>query len=427
MQRDNKPSRISRRQAVQLAVLRSFTNAPAELDRLLDLSPPEWKRLLYWLDVSGLALYFFVRLPDLGLAKHLPLEVLERLQQNVTDNSMRMKAMAAEAVAIQMSFKNHGLECALLKGFSLWPHSVPSFELRSQLDIDFLVAPSDLASAQAIVAQRGYHLRGHSGRSWEYKDEPVPRTSIKQLYQDTGSRSVELHAATTSASQAHLRRRESLPFQGILMPVLSPEDLFLGQALHLYKHLASEGARAAHGVELYRHILYRWNDRAFWGRLRVLTEEDAGARFALGFVVALLTGAMGPFAPEALTSWTTERLPEFAHRWIDRFGLSAALGNAGGSKLSMILQDELEAHGLRAAAPKRQKVLPTRLPPRIEQAVPGETFAQSLGRNKRQSLFVLRRLRFHVIEGARLAFERARWKGVEARHQQTNDNSLTHA
>src|ERR1700761_7861780 len=100
---------MSRQRALQCVVFRSFADHRSDLEILEALPARDWKKLLYWLDISGLALYFLVRLQELGLAGLLPPAVAERLEQNLHDNSQRMDSMIAESIAIQSSFQMRDL------------------------------------------------------------------------------------------------------------------------------------------------------------------------------------------------------------------------------------------------------------------------------------------------------------------------------
>ena len=55
---------------------------PEYIDRLMTLTPGKWRKLLHWLDVSGLSLYFVNRVNELNLQGSLPVAVNQRLQQN---------------------------------------------------------------------------------------------------------------------------------------------------------------------------------------------------------------------------------------------------------------------------------------------------------------------------------------------------------
>lgn len=61
------------------------------------------------------------RMTELQLADMLPSTVLERLEQNLIDNTERTRGMIDESVAIQRSFQDADLSYAVLKAFSLYP------------------------------------------------------------------------------------------------------------------------------------------------------------------------------------------------------------------------------------------------------------------------------------------------------------------
>jgi hypothetical protein len=394
------------------AVLLTFCEPlPAKHSRLLHLSPKDWEDLLCWLDTSGLALYFFDRLDELGLLETLPLAVIKRLQQSFTDNSGRINAMIAESVKIQRRFQEAGLSYAVLKGFSLWPISVPNLELRSQLDLDFLVEERGAGEARSILEDFGYRLHAISGRSWELKVDENRPPSLNNLYKAGVSRTAELHLESSSRSGPSLLSRiQRLPFHGVLMPVLSPVDLLLGQGLHLYKHVSSEFARTAHLIEFRRHVIARFDDDAFWAQLRHRVSNEPEASLRLGVVIFLISRAMGEFAPPALSSWTVDHLPANARLWVDLYGCRSALASFPGSKLYLLLEKELESEGLAAKRSLREALLPRRLPPAISHSIAGEALRERASRYCWQLHFIFFRLRFHVIEGVRYLYESIFWR-----------------
>jgi hypothetical protein len=409
----NAPLHVRKRtQQLREAILLTFCTPPPErCTRLDNLSDKEWQPLLQWLDTSGLALYFLDRITALRQRHILPASVLSRLGQNLTDSTTRIDAMIAESTAIHKSFQQAGLSYATLKGFSLWPISVPKLELRSQLDLDFLVADNSSIEARKILETRGYRLHAISGRSWEFKANQSAAYTLKDLYKPTPQRSVELHIETASESKASLlARTEHLCFHGVCTPVLSPVDLFLGQGLHLYKHLCSEFSRTAHIIEFRRHIIARYKQDEFWEDLRKLVGGNTRAAAALGFVTLLITRVMGDFAPEAFTSWTISELPAAARQWIGLYGSRTVFASFPGSKLYLLLQTGMQEAGLPAKRPLRYALLPRGLPPAIAHGAPGETLPARIQRYRRQVHFVLFRLQFHILEGLRYLFESARWR-----------------
>lgn len=403
---------LNRAQQLREAVLLTFCDPmPAECERLQNLSGREWKPLLTWLDTSGMALYFLDRLADLGRSGMLPAEILARLQQNRVDNAERTAGMIAESSAIHLGFQNAGLSYAALKGFSLWPVSVPKPELRSQLDLDFLISARCAPEARRILEAGGFHLKAISGRSWEFKTSEPGKISLKNLYKPTPHRSVELHLEADDLGQASLlARTEKLSFHDVCMPVLHPVDLFLGQGMHLYKHVCGEFWRTAHLIEFRRHVMARYHDAAFWQALRKLAEGNLRASVGLGVVTLLTSHTMGDFAPDELTCWTVDRLPARVRLWVERYGRRSVFASHPGGKLYLLLQKELERAGLTGRRSLRQALLPSRLPPAIALGSANETLPERFVRQRRQAYFTLLRLRFHLVEGLRYLWESTRWQ-----------------
>ncbi|QHN05434.1 nucleotidyltransferase family protein [Granulicella sp. WH15] len=403
---------LSHAQQLREAALLIFCDPmPAECERLRNLSSRKWQSLLTWLDTSGTSLYFLDRLTQVERCDVLPPVVLARLQQNLFDNTERTGGMIAESTAIQLGFQNAGLSYAALKGFSLWPLSVPRPELRSQLDLDFLISARNAPEARRILEGRGFRLKAISGRSWEFKSSEPGKASLKDLYKPTSHRCVELHLEADDLGEASLlARTEKLYFHGVFMPVLHPVDLFLGQGMHLYKHVCGEFWRTAHLIEFRRHVLARYHDRGFWRELRKLAEDNLRASVGLGVIALLTSQTMGDFAPEEFTCWTVDRLPVRIRLWVERYGRRSVVASHPGDKLYLLLQQELERVGLTAKRSLRQALLPRRLPPAIAHGSSNESLLARLVRYRRQVYFVLFRLRFHLVEGLRYLWESIRWR-----------------
>src|SRR5271170_362294 len=167
---ESAPNLLRKEQLMREAALGILCDASSNRRwQLQNLSEKEWWRLVRWLDISGLALYFPNRVLELELCEMLPSDILARLQQNLLDNSKRTRGMIAESVSIQQEFQKAGLSYAVLKGFSLWPCSVLKPELRSQFDLDFLIDEKSLPEARQILERKGYCLFDFSGRSWSFK------------------------------------------------------------------------------------------------------------------------------------------------------------------------------------------------------------------------------------------------------------------
>ena len=397
------------------AVLLTFCDPlPEQCSRLLNLSSQQWRNLLHWLDISGLALYFLDRLVELDLCHVLPPAVLTRLHLNLIDNTERTRGMISESIAIQKGFQEAGLLYASLKGLSLWPSSVPMPELRSQFDLDFLVGEQSAPEARRILERRGYRLYAISGRSWEFKLNERPGISLKDIYKDLRSYAVELHIEPGGRdSSSPLHRLERRELHGMSMPVLQPVDLLLGQGLHAYKHICGEFLRTAHLLEFRRHVLAHRDEYTFWDELQCAGRENPRASLGLGVVTLLITRVMGDFAPEALTRWTVRCLSRPVRLWVEMYGHRIVLGSYPGSKLYLLLQRELEFAGTPGKRSLRQVLLPSRLPPPVIQALPNEALPVGIRRCCMQLELILLRLRFHVVEGLRYALESNRWRRMK--------------
>jgi hypothetical protein len=405
-------SSLSREQLIRQAVLLAFCDPmPSQCLLLFHLSGKEWRRLLYWLDVSGLALYLFDRLVELGLTDKVPQAVVDRLQQNTIDNTKRTHGMVEESVAIQREFQRAGLSYSVIKGLSLCPEAVPRPELRHQFDLDFLVSGKNISEASHILVHRGYRLYAVSGKSWEFKINEVPHGSLKDMYKSSPEHAVELHVepdATSSSSRlSRITRRE---LSGILMPVLSPVDLFLGHGLHAFKDVCSAFSRASHLLEFYRHVIVHRDDTMFWMELRCKAECDRRACLGIGVVAYLLTSIMGDFAPKELTDWTVETLPPSVRLWVDMYGRRTVFGKPPGTKLYLLLKRELEDTGAPMKPFIGKTLLPLRMPPPVIRGSSNETLSIRIARYHLQCRIIFSRLGFHLIEGFRYAWESYRWR-----------------
>jgi hypothetical protein len=183
----------------------------------------------------------------------------------------------------------------------------------------------------------------------------------------------------------------------------------------LYKHLCGEHYRASHLIEFRRHVIARFHEDAFWQELRELTKNDPQARRALGFVTLLISHVTGEFAPQALTCWTVDCLPRRARLWVEKYGHKLALSSFPGSKLYLLLQEEMQMANAQRRKPLNEALVPRRWPPMIAHAMPGETMGARIRRYCNQVRFILFRLRFHGIEGLRYAVESARWRNCVRR------------
>lgn len=426
------PPHLTREEQIRRGVLRVVSNGSLEeLALLTGVTAREWHRQLHWLDVSGMALYLFDRLRELDHSDLLPASIGLRLKENLADNTLRTKSMIAEAVAIRDAFEQSGLSFALSKGISLSPDAVARPELRSQLDIDFLIALGDIPEAEKILKGRGYYVHAANGRTWEFKTYAAPSGSMRNLYRDVPWRTVELHTESTAEGRrSRLAKREKRVTCGIEMPVQCASDIFIGQGLHLFKHASTPHYRASQLVEFHRHLRTRRGNENFWREVEVRAAETGAAAWALGVSTLLVEQILGECTSESFASWTVARLSRPVRLWVEMYGWRSALGGMLGNKLYLLLVWELEKEGLEARRPvlssahgpeevsevsqeprpARVKLVPRRLPPMVLRGQAGESLGTRAARYRLQIKYVTTRLRFHLVEGLKLLSQWRQWR-----------------
>lgn len=401
---------LSAVQQQRLALLQAICDPARNIHALQAWEPKRWKQHVQWLDVGGIALSLHDVIQQRGMEDMLPAEIHSRWQRNLCDNLKRMAELASEASAIHSIFQRGRICYATLKGFSLAPLSVTRMELRSQVDLDFLIAEDDILHAKALLEARGYQLRAVSGRSWEFKANESAVLGWRDQYHPIAARAVELHVEARESAHPLLPRIRWQPFQDVDMPVLHPADLYLGQGLHLFKHIHSEFFRVAHLLEFRRHTVAREDDHAFFADVRSASADHPRAIQGLAVALAVAESATDQFAPDSLRSWTTDHMPRGLRRWVQEYGAQAVAATFPGSKRYLLLQRELESAGVVTRRTVRQSLLPHALPPAIVAPREQEPLRETYLRHQLQIWFLFFRARFHLVEGLRYLYESWRWK-----------------
>jgi hypothetical protein len=405
----------SRAKRLKDAVLGCFT-VPARQteDPFADFVLRDWERILYWLDISGLALYLLVRMKELKLEDRLPGSIRVRLEQNLVENRERTEALFQEAAAITEALQRQEVSFALLKGMTLTPESVPDAALRWQIDLDFLVAACDATAARHVLMTFGYALRAVCGNTMEFSAGESSAPDMRKIYRVHSQRALELHLLSTTPGRDGLRRDrlsriDVRNFGGVRIPTLARADIFVQQALHLFKHLCGEHTRASWVLEFARHLAARRNDRTFWREVECVAAYEAQGEIALGAAVLLSQLIFPDAEPVPLAEQAVAKLPSKVRLWIESFGKRVLLADSPGNKLYLILRKELK-DGNEHRKAIRRLVFPSRLPPPITHGAKSEKLGSRLVRYWSEVQHVMVRLRFHIVEGFRYAIELSRWE-----------------
>ena len=408
----------SRAARLKLAVVACFHEpAPSVEARLRELTVRDWERAKYWLDVSGLALYFLDRIEALKLQFCLPESFLAQLRRRLDQNRRRTDSLFAEAVTISKALRERNINCAVLKGATIPLESVPDRSLRNQMDLDLLVRQADAAAVQSCLSDFGYALDAISNGTWEFKVGPSGTSSLKNLYQVRPERSLEVHFQPDSGPDL-LARAEWRSVECGVLPALSTADQFVLQGQHLFKHMCSEHTRASWVLEYWRHVCARRDDAKFWRDVETVAAEIAGSSLAIGAATLLTSSIFGPCAPRELSRWTMDRLTPGICLWIHLYRSRILLSDRPGSKVYLLLRRELSGDSAAERSARRRLILPLHLPQRITRRAADEPFFATVRRFRVQAVFAARRLRFHCGEGLGFAIEWLRWQRRSGRVSQ---------
>jgi hypothetical protein len=395
------------------AVIASFRDADQAQHRqqLSRFSARQWQENFPWLDATGLALYLLNRLRSIEVAGAIPDSILAQLELRHADNEQRTTALFKEFARINAAFQDAGLQYVNLKGFTLVPDYCPDLSLRCQMDFDCLLHERHAQQCQDLLRALGYSLMASNAHVMEFKSHAGSIPHVRDLYKARPQHAVEVHLcddARVEFQASLLRRSRILSVNGIDFPALAAEDMFLGQASHIFRHIRSEWTRISWLLEFRHFIVARREDAGYWNDVRTSVERAPGGALAVGAALSMAEKAFGQFAPAELREWTEESLPPTVALWIERYGDDMLLAGFPGSKLYLILESELDG-GPEMSSTIRRRLLPMRGPARVT-AVASGGISRRFEAYRFQSRYFFFRLRFHLAQTPRYLFEAWRWK-----------------
>jgi hypothetical protein len=399
--------------ALARAIVRTLAVSKQAEDRLRALqsfSAADWRKTLYWLDDSALALYVFDAVERAGAGEVLPSAVHARLGRNLEDNRRRMAAMKEEFQLLNRHLDLAGAEYAVLKGFALGPDYCPDATLRSQYDYDYLVSPATMARAQSAIEALGFFRKVQSpGHEPEGVSLLAPPTATigpdAGLYSASLARGVELHTKLWEYSAAgvdieappdaldcrHPASRDDLNF-----PVLADVDALLFQVLHAFHHLLDHWCRLSCFLEIARFLEGRHCDAVFWESLRERVQRLRHVPEVTGLVFRMASILFDAPVPSEVSLWAKPSAT--ASLWARHYGFDWALAAFPGSKLSLFVHRAFVDDADVWRAIRRRRLFPWHRPARVVET--GDLESSTTGgvwEGRREHWeFVLGRARFHL-------------------------------
>jgi len=400
------------------AVIATFKEAETEAhyDRLSEFGYRSWAGIYGWLDASGLALYFFHRINALGLDAVLPDRVLRRFEENTADNREQSAGMLVDFIKINLEFQAAGLSYVNLKGFTLIPDVCSDAALRCQLDLDFLVAYSDLSRCKEILERQGYLLAGSGKNVREFKTGSEQLPSVRNLYKPKPQKSIEIHfdgaAERESAPLCNgkLSRYQLQNWNGLKFPVLSKCDKFIELAFHLFKHLKGEWTRASWILEYANFINFHREDEALWLEVKKHVSSNPSAMTAVGIATLLADQGFGISHLPGTLATTVLELPQPVRLWVEQYGNSVLFASFPGTKLYLFLQMALYLDGDALPPGRHRKLLPFHRPLRITVDLGDKSMTTRVRQIRTELNYFVFRFRFHLIQGLFYITEASGWK-----------------
>jgi hypothetical protein len=381
----------------------------------------DWQSVLWWLDISGMAIYFLDRARSTGAEKSIPEQIAAGLEERLQRNSVRIDALLQEASMLATWFHGGGIPYVLMKGITLTPDSVPNPALRSQTDLDFMLPRRYAAQAIHYILRLGYKLHATSGNTLEFRAGQVSLPDLANIYSVRTQRALELHLIHDSADErGALDRRVTRIFQEAKISTFSREDVLVQQALHLLKHLCGEHTRLSWALEFQRHVRARKGYPEFWSAAQAVARTEWNGDLAMGMALWITEGMFGRSDLQIPQQWRSESLPPRIRLWMERYVRDLLMSDSIGSKLYALLNVEVprRADELKLKRKTHKILFPLYPPANITRPNPEESLAERAKRYGIEVDYFVRRLHFHVVEGLRFSTECLRWKRAAVRCRQ---------
>ena len=399
-----------RTQELKKAIVATFATPKYAADCIVGFSDVDWKSVMLWLDISGLAIYFLAQCQESGAGGLLPEWLSEDLGQRLENNRIRIAALQHEACEVARRLDGRDVRYALLKGMTLAPESVPNSAYRSQADLDVMVSRRHARRAIQLFRQMGYRLHAFSGSTLELVAGEANFPDMANMYSARTQRALDLHLLSEKDEQPGLlTRRAWRVFDETQIAVLSAADIMVQQAKHLMKHLCSEFTRLSWVLEFRRHVQARCGDESYWHAVEQIAAGEAHGDLAMGMALWVAEECFGKPPMEMPRQWSAEALPARVLLWLKRYTRTQLMSDEIRSKLYVLLSREMPSGVIEERS--TQKILfPHYLPLPILQPKPRERLTERLQRYVVEIDFFFRRLQFHVVEGVRFGIEASRWR-----------------
>ena len=404
--------------AIAIAALRPNPDF-SELPLMKHCSGADLRRLLRWLDQSGLALYLLNQLQQHQALDAVPPDFRQALEHRLIANRERTLDMLGEFRRLVDSFNHRGVRFCALKGFTLTPDFCPAPHLRHQTDFDFLVAAEWMQNAKQALQSCGYtqeEIRSTGEVTFATPLRHIP-SAHDDIYARPRHREVDLllslrhqeHGVSIDAPSNCLQRVENMTVHQVSFPALAADDRFTLQVTHAMKHLLGSWVRLSWLVEIGNFIDFHCDNADLWRSVITGAGDAPTVRNAFGLILSLTQMLFPRPIPRGLHAWCLETLPSRIAAWVSEFGARWAVSGLDGAKLTLFVHREFFDDPSSWNSYLASRIFPFGRRSsigRVSTAVPGARIKARAS----QWLHSMRRAMFHTRELASLPLEAIRWK-----------------
>ena len=342
-----------------------FRNTDGEL--LRRLKDEDWLALLQFGDIAHLTL------PLAGMDKAvIPDWVVSRLDQNVSDNALRIKNVKSAYGEFAGKLTNAKLDHLVVKGFAQYPDFVEREELRFQSDIDLFCPAGTASQACDVLADLGY-IPNHTLDGFPSDHLPIMARNTGwawrgNMYDPEMPPSIDLHFCLWNTDETRIAikgidefwsRRKMTQSRGFSFSVLSVVDNLGFCALHILRDLLRGDWIIHHVYEVAWFLHHHAKDEEFWKHWMNTHDEDLRSLESIALWLA-----QDWFQCDISPTLQTEmlRVLPVPEAWLREFSSSPLNGMFRPNKDGMWLHICLLSSFRDKAAVMRNALMPTRIP-----------------------------------------------------------------
>jgi len=402
----------------KLALIRCLSpNERFQPVQLRRLSSGQQRALLLWLDQSGLALYLLARLQQVDATSLLPGELLVGLQQRLEANRRRTDVLKEQLAQVVAALDRRRLPYAILKGFSLSPQFCPDPALRHQIDIDVLIRPEHTSAASDAILSSGYRrIRSLTPGELVFQT-PLSKTPSRrdEVYSLPKHFKVELHSSlweevggmTLNAPADNLLYTLRRFVEGVSFPVVPTERALIFHLLHVFRHLLAGWIRPSWLYEIAWFLNAPDANPELCRRAMTLISNTLSAQ-ACGLPLCMASQLFQVEIPAPLARGLVDTLPREMKAWCSEYAERVVLCDPEGTKLGLLVERSFAKD--RRAWRKRllRRLAPFQGRPYLGDVEAGQVIPRWSHRLK-NGLFLLQRLRFHLIADLEFSWEALRF------------------